>query len=251
VAVGAADLIAEALRWQGMADAEARGRCWFFDSAGLIVQGRPGLTTQQQPYAHAQPAVTDLVAAVRALRPTALIGLSGQAGLFSETVLAAMADSNARPIVFAMSNPTSQAECTAEQAYRVTHGRVVFASGSPFAAVEWGGQRHPVAQANNAYVFPGLGLGIVVCHIRQVTDAMFLAAADALAAATTPVELEQGAVYPTISRLREVSVQVAEAVARTGYHKGLAAAPEPTRLREYIRSALYEPTYLADGGRYR
>jgi malate dehydrogenase (oxaloacetate-decarboxylating)(NADP+) len=243
VAVGAADLIAEALRRQGIADAEAQGRCWFFDSAGLIVQGRPGLTAQQQPYALPRPAVTDLVAAIRALRPTALIGLSGQTGLFSEPVLAAMADSNARPIVLAMSNPTSQAECTAEQAYRVTHGRVVFASGSPFGAVEWAGQRYPVAQANNAYVFPGLGLGIVVCRIRHVTDAMFLAAADALASATRSAELEQGAVYPAISRMRDVSLQVAEAVAWTGYHEGLAGMPEPSRLGEYIRSAVYQPAY--------
>ena len=243
VAVGAADLIAEALRRQGIADAEARGHCWFFDRAGLMVQGRPGLTAQQQPYAHPQPAVTDLVAAIRALRPTALVGLSGQAGLFGEAVLAAMADSNARPIVFAMSNPTSQAECTAEQAYGATGGRVVFASGSPFAPVEWAGQRYPVAQANNAYVFPGLGLGIVVCRIRHVTDAMFLAAADALASATRSAELQQGAVYPAISRMRDVSVEVAEAVARTGYHEGLAGVPEPTHLREYIGSALYEPRY--------
>jgi malate dehydrogenase (oxaloacetate-decarboxylating)(NADP+) len=158
-------------------------------------------------------------------------------------VLAALADSNARPIVFAMSNPTSQAECTAQQAYRATAGRVVFASGSPFGAVEWAGQRYPVAQANNAYVFPGLGLGIVVCRIRRVTDAMFLAAADTLAAATTSAELEQGAVYPAISRMRDVSVQVAEAVARTGYHEDLAALPEPSRLGEYIRSAVYQPAY--------
>jgi malate dehydrogenase (oxaloacetate-decarboxylating)(NADP+) len=247
VAVGAADLIAEALRRQGIADTEARGRCWFFDRAGLIVQGRAGLDVQLQPYALPHPAVADLVAAIRALRPTALVGLSGQAGLFSEPVLAAMADSNTRPIVFAMSNPTSQAECTADQAYAATGGRVVFASGSPFGAVDWAGQRYPVAQATNAYIFPGLGLGIVVGRIRRVTDAMFLAAADALAAATTPAELERGAVYPAISRMRDVSVQVAEAVARTGYHEGLAVVPEPASLREYIRSALYEPIYPARG----
>jgi malate dehydrogenase (oxaloacetate-decarboxylating)(NADP+) len=196
------------------------------------VQGRAGLDVQLQPYALPHPPVADLVAAIRALRPTALVGLSGQAGLFSEPVLAAMADSNTRPIVFAMSNPTSQAECTADQAYAATGGRVVFASGSPFGAVDWD---------------PGLGLGIVVGRIRRVTDAMFLAAADALAAATTPAELERGAVYPAISRMRDVSVQVAEAVARTGYHEGLAVVPEPASLREYIRSALYEPIYPARG----
>ena len=111
--------------------------------------------------------------------------------------------------------------------------------------VEWGGQRYPVAQANNAYIFPGLGLGVVVCRIRHVTDAMFLAAAEALAAATTSAELDQGAVYPAISRMRDVSLQVAEAVARTGYREGLAALPEPTSLGEYIRSAVYQPEYLS------
>jgi len=245
VGVGAADLIVAALRARGIGEAEARGRCWFFDRDGLIVQGRPGLTAQQQAYAHPHGAVAELTAAVRALRPTALVGLSGQGGLFTEAVLAAMADVNERPVVFAMSNPTSQAECTAEQAYRATRGRAVFASGSPFGAVEWDGQRRAVSQANNAYVFPGLGLGVVACRIRRVTDAMFLAAADALAAATTQAELEQGAVYPGISRMPEVSVRVAEAVARTGYGEGLAAVPEPADLRSYLRAALYEPTYPA------
>lgn len=248
VAIGAADLITQALRRQGLADAEARGHCWFFDRAGLIVQGRPGIEAQQQPYAPPQPPVTDLAAAIRALHPTALVGLSGQAGLFGQPVLAAMADSNSRPIVFAMSNPTSNAECTAQQAYDATEGRVVFASGSPFGSVEWVGQRYRVAQANNAYVFPGLGLGVVLGRIRRVTDAMFLAAADALVASTTSAELQDGAVFPGIARMRDVSVEVAEAVARTGYDEGLAVAPEPTRLREYIRSSLYEPNYPAHGG---
>jgi malate dehydrogenase (oxaloacetate-decarboxylating)(NADP+) len=189
--------------------------------------------------------VTTLAAAVEATRPTALIGLSGQGGLFTESVLAAMAQVNERPVVFAMSNPTSQAECTAEQAYGATRGRVVFASGSPFEPVTWAGQRRAVSQANNAYVFPGLGLGIVACRIRRVTDAMFLGAAQALAAATTPAELERGALYPEISRMPEVSVQVAEAVARTGYGEHLATVPEPADLGSYLRAALYQPAYPA------
>jgi malate dehydrogenase (oxaloacetate-decarboxylating)(NADP+) len=155
-----------------------------------------------------------------------------------------MAEGHARPVVFAMSNPTSQAECTAEQAYHATGGRVVFASGSLFRPVEWAGKSCAVAQANNAYVFPGLGLGVVACRIRRVTDAMFLAAAEVLAAATSPAELEQGLVYPTISRLRDVSLQVAEAVGGTGCQEGLADVPELAHVREYVRSALYEPTYL-------
>lgn len=243
VGVGAADLIVAALRARGIGEAEARGRCWFFDRDGLIVQGRPGLTAQQQAYAHPHPAVAGLTAAVQALHPTALIGLSGQGGLFTKSVLAAMADVNERPVVFAMSNPTSRAECTAEEACGTTRGRAIFASGSPFGPVEWAGRRRAVSQANNAYVFPGLGLGVIACRIRRVTDAMFLAAAEALAAATTQAALEQGAVYPEISRMREVSVLVAEAVARTGYDEDLAAVPEPADLRSYLRAALYEPAY--------
>ena len=244
VAVGAADLITAALGREGMGKSEARSRCWFFDRNGLVVQGTPGLASQQQPYAHPHATTTDLVGAIRALQPTALIGLSGQPGLFSEPVLAAMVEGNPRPIVFAMSNPTSRAECTAEDAYRLTGGRVVFASGSPFGSVERSGRRLVVAQANNAYIFPGLGLGVVACRIRRVTDAMFLAAADALASATTSADLEEEAVYPAISRMREVSVQVAESVARTAYQEGHAALPQPEDLGAHLRSLLYQPAYL-------
>ncbi|MGE5232017.1 MAG: NAD-dependent malic enzyme, partial [Deltaproteobacteria bacterium] len=243
VAVGVADLIVAALGRAGMAEEEARRRCWFFDRDGLIVEERAGLAPHQRHYAHAHAGERDLVAAIRVLRPTALIGLSGHPDVFGEPVLRAMAEINPRPIVFAMSNPTAQAECTAEAAYRATGGRVVFASGSPFADVEWEGRHHHVAQANNAYVFPGVGLGVVTCRLRRVTDSMFLAAADALATAASPAELEDGAVYPAISRLREVSLQVAEAVARVGFAEELAPAPEPANLREHLRAAVYEPAY--------
>ena len=243
VAVGVADLIVAALGRSGMAVGEARRRCWFFDRDGLIVEGRAGLAPHQRHYAHPHAGERDLVAAIRALRPTALIGLSGHPDVFGEPVLRAMGAINPRPIVFAMSNPTAQAECTAEAAYRATGGQVVFASGSPFADVEWEGRRHRIAQANNAYVFPGVGLGVVTCRLRRVTDSMFLAAADALAAAASSAELEDGAVYPAISRLREVSLQVAEAVARVGFAEGLATGPEPADLGQHLRAAVYEPAY--------
>jgi malate dehydrogenase (oxaloacetate-decarboxylating)(NADP+) len=143
-----------------------------------------------------------------------------------------------------MSNPTSQAECTAEAAYRATGGRVVFASGSPFAPLEWAGRRQVIAQANNAYVFPGVGLGVMAGGLRRVTDEMFLAAADALAGLLTPAELASGAVYPGITRLREVAVVVAEAVLRAGAPAGPAAGSgaEPAAS---IRAALYQPEYPA------
>ncbi|HET7600958.1 MAG TPA: NAD-dependent malic enzyme [Gemmatimonadales bacterium] len=243
VAVGAADLITAALARTGVPEPDARARSWFFDQAGLVVRDRGALAAHLQPYAHAHATVSDLVAAIRDVRPTALVGLTGRAGVFTPPVLRAMAEINPRPIVLAMSNPTAHAECTAEAAYAATGGRVVFASGSPFGPVTWDGGRYTVAQANNAYVFPGVGLAVSACRIRRVSDAMFLAAADALAAATTSGELAAGALYPAIGRMREVSLAVAEAAAAVGYREGLAATPEPTDLGAHLGAALYEPAY--------
>jgi malate dehydrogenase (oxaloacetate-decarboxylating)(NADP+) len=243
VGIGAADLISAALQREGMSVAEARSHSWFFDSQGLIVAERTGLALYQQRYAHPHAGIPDLLTAVQQLRPSALIGLSGQAGLFTREVLGAMAEINARPIIFAMSNPTSKAECTAEQAYRATDGRVIFASGSPFPDVEWAGHRYAVGQANNAYVFPGVGLALTACGFRRVTDGMFLAAADALAAATHAEELEGNAVYPAISRIREVSLAVADAVARQGFEEAVPAGSDPASAAGRIRAAWYEPVY--------
>jgi len=246
---GAMDLLTAALRRGGMAEAEARQRSWFFDREGLLVQGRSGLAPYQLPYAHGHEPERELPGAIRRLRPTALIGLSGQGGLFDEAVLRAMAEVNPRPIVFAMSNPTAQAECTAEAAYRGTDGRVVFASGSPFAALEWQGRRQIVGQANNAYIFPGVGLGAVAGRLPRITDRMFLAAADALSAAVTPAELGQGSVYPGIGRLREVAGLIARAVVGAGRAEGLTRMSADA-LEEAIRGTVYQPAYppLAEGG---
>lgn len=243
VAVGCAELIVRAMQRAGLSEAEARARCWFFDSKGLAVAGRSVLSAALQPFAQEHPEMRDLAEAVTSLRPTALIGLSGISGIFTERVLAAMAACNERPIVFAMSNPTSQAECTAEAAYRATDGRVVFASGSPFEPVEWEGSTRVVGQANNAYIFPGLGLGVVAVGIRHVTESMFLAASDALVAATATAELEHGALYPPIERILAVSIQVAEAVALTAFAEGHATPLETTELRERIAATLYDPRY--------
>ncbi len=245
VGVGAAELVVAALLRGGMSESSARERCWFFDRDGLVVAGRRGLAASVQPFAHPHAGTNDLASAVALVRPTALIGLTGVGGLFSDPVLAAMAACNRRPIIFAMSNPTSQAECTAEEAYRSTEGRVVFASGSPFRPVVWQGVPRTVAQANNAYIFPGLGLGVVGVGVRHVTESMFLAAADALVAATTRAELEAGAVYPAIERMLAVSLNVAESVARTAYAEGLANVSEPTDLRDHLAARVYDPRYPA------
>lgn len=243
VAVGCAELIVRAMQREGMSEAAARARCWFFDSNGLAVAGRSVLSEALKPFAQDHPGTRDLAEAVLAIQPTALIGLSGVTGLFTPQVLHAMAAINERPIVFAMSNPTSQAECTAEAAYHATDGRVVFASGSPFEPVEWQGKTRIVAQANNAYIFPGLGLGVVAVGIRHVTESMFLAAADALVAATATADLESGAVYPSVERILAVSIQVAEAVAMAAFAEGVAEPMSVEALRERIAANLYDPRY--------
>lgn len=242
VAVGAADLLTAALRRDGVSEVEAHRHSWFFDRDGLLVAARSGLPAYPLPYAHTHPPEPDLLAAVRALRPTALIGLSGQGGLFTERVLQAMGENHPRPIVFAMSNPTSCAECAAEEAYRATGGRVIYASGSPAAPLEWGGKQRVVGQANNAYIFPGVGLGVVAAGLPRISDAMFLAAAEALAGCVLPAELDRGSIYPAIDRLREVAVIVAEAVvgAARGELQDVMSAQE---LSQAIREQLYQPSY--------
>jgi malate dehydrogenase (oxaloacetate-decarboxylating)(NADP+) len=242
VAVGAADLLTAALRREGMSETEARRHSWFFDRDGLLVASRSWLPAYPLPYAHSHPHEPELLAAVRALRPTALIGLSGQGGLFTESVLEAMAEINPRPIVFAMSNPTSCAECTAEEAYRATDGRVIYASGSPVAPLDWRGQQRVVGQANNAYIFPGVGLGVVAARLPRISDAMFLAAAEALAGAVLPAELERGAVYPGIDRLREVAVLVAKAMV-SAVRQERQGVMSPEELSAAIREQLYQPSY--------
>ncbi|HSH06905.1 MAG TPA: NAD-dependent malic enzyme, partial [Burkholderiales bacterium] len=225
-ATGISDLIVTALRAQGLTAAEARQRCWLVDSRGLVVASREGLAAHKQAYAHAHPEVADFHSAVEALKPTAIIGVAAVGGTFTEPVLRSMAKFNKRPIVFALSNPTSKSECTAQEAYRWTDGRALFASGSPFDAVDHQGQHFVPRQGNNSYIFPGVGLGAIASKARHVTDAMFLAAAEALAATVSEADLAQGSLYPPLVAVREVSARIGAAVAGVAYTQGLAGAPE-------------------------
>jgi malate dehydrogenase (oxaloacetate-decarboxylating)(NADP+) len=229
----------------GLSEQNALARCWFHDSKGLIVKSRTDLAEHKTPYAHDHPPVDGLLAAVNAIRPTVLIGVSGQPGTFSEPVLRRMAELNERPIIFALSNPTSEAECIAEDAYRSTSGRAILASGSPFAPVFLDGKQFITGQGNNAYVFPGLGLGIVSVQSRLVPNEMFLAAARALAVQTSDEDLQLGRIYPPLSRIREVSLAIAIAVAEVAYRSGLASIPMPDDLPSHIQSQMYDPKYPA------
>jgi malate dehydrogenase (oxaloacetate-decarboxylating)(NADP+) len=235
--IGIADLISSALIREGMAQDEARRRCWFVDSKGLVVKGRSALASHKLRYAHDHEALVDFGDAVRRLRPTAIIGVSGMRGLFTRGVLEAMGEHNERPIVFALSNPTEKSECTAREAYEATEGRAIFASGSPFEPVDYGGRTLVPGQANNAYIFPGVGLGVVTCRARSVTDEMFFAAARALAEEVIPSDLEQGRVYPALKEIRRVSAAIATAVAE------VALEPRPDDLRGHLESRMYQPDY--------
>ncbi len=241
--VGIGTIVAAALEEAGVSRADARRRCWFIDSQGLVTSGRTGLSEHKRAFAHDHPALTDLVSAIDALRPTFLIGASGQPGAFAESALAAMARLNPRPVVFALSNPTSKAECTAEQAYRATAGRAIFAAGSPFAPVALDGRTHVTGQANNSFIFPGIGLAVLACGLTRVTDEMYFAAARALAEQVTDDDLEGGAVFPPAARMRDVAAAVATAVAEVGHAQGLAAAPKPADLAGQIRASRYRGDY--------
>jgi len=242
-ATGISDLIVTAMRAQGLSEAEARQRCWLVDSQGLVVAERKDLAEHKRPYAHPHPPLAGFGAAVDALQPTAIIGVAAVGGTFTEPVLRSMAKFNKRPIVFALSNPTSKSECTAQEAYRWTEGRALFASGSPFDALDYEGQRFVPRQGNNSYIFPGVGLGAIASKARHVSDAMFLAAAEALAATVSEADLAQGSLYPPLIAVREVSARIGAAVAGVAYKQGLAGAPEPADLLEFVRAQMYEPRY--------
>lgn len=240
---GTGELLVSALMAEGLSQEQARRRCWFVDSRGLVVASRRELAAHKKPFAHDHPQQADLLGAVRALRPTALIGVSAQGQAFRDEVLKEMAALNDRPIVFALSNPTAHSECTAEQAYAATGGRAIFASGSPFAPVVFGERTLVPGQGNNVYIFPAIGLAAIASGARHITDEMFLVAARVLAAQVRDTDLAQGSVYPPLASIREVSARIAAAVAELIYQRGLARAPQPADLPGYIRSWMYRPVY--------
>ena len=242
-ATGIADLATAAMIAEGAKPDAARARSWLFDSKGLVTADRSELAHHKKPYAHQHAAVSDFVQAIEQLKPTAIIGVAAVGGTFTEPVLRAMARLNERPIVFALSNPTSKSECTAEQAYRYTDGRALFASGSPFDAVEYNGHRNVPRQGNNSYIFPGVGLGAIVSATRRVTDEMFLASARTLAAQVTDADLAQGSLYPPLANVRDVSAHIAAEVAEVAYTRGLSRKPRPADVMDSVRANMYEPVY--------
>jgi malate dehydrogenase (oxaloacetate-decarboxylating)(NADP+) len=242
-ATGIADLVVSAMAADGCSKVEALQRNWLVDSHGLVVKSRTDLAEHKIPYAHDHNPVGDFLTAVRTLKPTAIIGVAAVGGTFTGEVLEAMAKINGRPIVFALSNPTSKAECTAEEAYRHTSGRALFACGSPFDPVQFNSQLFVPRQGNNSYIFPGVGLGAIASGTRLITDEMFMSAAKTLADLVPKSDLDQGSLYPALPRIREVSAHIAAAVAQIAYQRGLAAGPAPNDLLAHVQSHMYDPRY--------
>ncbi len=242
-ATGISNLLVSAMVDDGLDEQAARGRCWMVDVGGLLVAGRAALPSHAEHFAHEHAPIGDFLGAVRAIKPTAIIGASATAGLFTREVIEEMSQLNERPIIFALSNPTSKSECTAEQAYSWSEGRALFASGSPFDPVTLGGSRFVPRQGNNSYIFPGVGLGVVAVRASRVTDEMFMAAARTLAEHVTESDLAQGSLYPPLNRVRDVSAHIAVAVAEVAFRHGLAGIDRPDDLLNYVRSQIYDPQY--------
>lgn len=242
--IGIADLVVSAMVQEGLSEEAARRLCWFVDSRGLVESSRTNLALHKLPYAHEHTPVSTFLDAVEALKPTAIIGVSGQPNMFTQPIIEAMARINEKPIIFALSNPTSKSECTAEEAYTWTNGRAIFASGSPFDPVELAGKVFIPGQGNNAYIFPGVGLGVVATGARHVTDEMFLAAAQTLASLVTAEDLAAGLIYPLLDRIREVSAHIATAVAEVAYQQALATIARPDDLLSFMEAYMYQPDYI-------
>ncbi|XP_072264684.1 NADP-dependent malic enzyme [Pyxicephalus adspersus] len=244
-AMGIADLITMAMEKEGISKEDAIKKIWMVDSKGLIVKGRSSLTHEKERFAHEHKEMKSLEDVVKDIKPTALIGVAAIGGAFTEQIIKDMAALNERPIIFALSNPTSKAECTAEQCYALTEGRGIFASGSPFDPVTLpdGRTLYP-GQGNNSYVFPGVALGVVACGMRHISDDVFLTTAEIIAEQVSDAHLEEGRLYPPLQTIKEVSVKIAVKVVENAYKDNTASVfPEPTDKEAFVRAQLYSTDY--------
>jgi malate dehydrogenase (oxaloacetate-decarboxylating)(NADP+) len=241
--IGIADMISLAMQESGLSEEQARQNNWFMDSSALVCTSRTNLATHKLKYAHQHGPISDFTEAIKVLKPTAIIGVSGQPGKFTEEVVHLMSEINNRPIIFAFSNPTSKSECTAEEAYTWSGGRAIFASGSPFGPVKIGGKKIIPGQGNNVYIFPGVGLGLTYCHSKIVTERMFYEAAKVLSSSVTEDELANGTVYPSFLRIKEVSAQIAMSITKVGIEDGLVPDHFLMRMEENIQNSMYQPDY--------
>ncbi|KAH0945443.1 hypothetical protein HN011_001118 [Eciton burchellii] len=246
-AIGIADLCVKAMEADGCTQQEARDNIWMMDIDGLLVKNRPEghLEGHKIWYAKEYKVMKNLLDVVREIKPSVLIGASAAAGAFTPDVLREMAKHNERPLIFALSNPTSKAECTAQQAYDYTDGRCVFSSGSPFGEVHFNGKTYKPGQGNNAYIFPGIALGVIATGVHHITEDLFLLSAQAVASNVKNEDLEKGSLYPPLNSIRDCSIDIAVKIAEYAYAKGGLASeyPEPLDKRQFIISKMYDANY--------
>jgi malate dehydrogenase (oxaloacetate-decarboxylating)(NADP+) len=241
--IGIANLIASAMTLEGLTEDQARARISLFDVNGLLEASRSDLFDFQTPYAHPHAPSRDFLAVIESLKPTAIIGVSTRGKAFSQPIVQAMARLNQRPIIFAYSNPTDHAECTAEEAYRWSEGRALYAAGVPFPPVRFGDKTLIPGQGNNLYIFPAVGLAIYATKAKRVTDEMFIVAARAVAEQVTPAELDSGLLYPPQTDILKTEITTAVKVCEVIFDRGLAGIDKPGDVRVFVEAQLYKPEY--------
>ena len=241
--IGIANLIAFTMAHEGLSLTAAQSQISLFDVNGLIEPSRKDLFDFQQPYAHPHAPTKDFVVAIESLKPTAIIGVSTVGKAFTQDVVEAMSRINDRPIIFALSNPTDHAECSAQQAYNWSKGRALYAAGVQFQPVHYGDQTLLPSQANNLYIFPAVGMGIYATKAKRVTDEMFIEAARAIADQVRPDQLKHGLLFPPQSNILEIEIKTAARVAKIVFDSDLARVEHPGNMEAFIRDHVYKPEY--------
>lgn len=242
-AFGIADMLIQKFKRDGLSETEAFERIYMFDSHGLLVKSRKDLAQYQLPFAHDCETSTDFADAVLKIKPTAIIGVSTVGGAFTQQVVENMSLVNERPIIFPYSNPTSHSECTAEQAYVWSKGKAIFASGSPFDPVTYEGKTFTPGQGNNVFIFPALGLAIFATEAKRVTDDMLITAAEGVAEQVTKEDFDNGLIYPRVSNILNVSINVAVKIATYIFDNNLASVERPKNIKSFLKSKMYKPEY--------
>jgi malate dehydrogenase (oxaloacetate-decarboxylating)(NADP+) len=242
-AIGIANMIVSAMRLDGLTESDAQARISMFDVDGLLQPDRRNLSAEQKKYAHKHAECHDLTQAIESLKPTALIGVSTVGKTFTQPVVETMTKLNPRPIIFALSNPTEHAECTAEEAYKWSNGKAIYAAGVQFDPVMLDGKTFLPGQANNFYIFPAIGLAVYATQAKRVPDELFIAAAQASANQVGPKELEDGMLFPPQGQVQQVEVATAMRVAEKIFDLGLARVPRPKDIPSWINSLLYKAEY--------
>jgi malate dehydrogenase (oxaloacetate-decarboxylating)(NADP+) len=239
-------MIVLAMQLQGLSEQDARARITMLDVNGLLEPSRKDLSDEQKVYAHEAAPSKDLVETIERVKPTILVGASTKGGAFTQRVVETMSRLNARPVIFALSNPTDKAECSAEQAYTWSKGKALFAAGVQFPDVVLNGRLFHPGQANNFYIYPAIGLATYVARPRRITDECFIAAAQATADQVTPELRATGRLYPSQSNILETEVTTATRIVESMFDQGLAQVERPWDIRSWIEDQLYVPQYRTE-----